>query len=51
MRPADQLRQLHQPGHGVHVVWEHPAVRGLLSVRHLFPVWPVYGVADPGMFW
>lgn len=48
---AHQLCQLHQPGHGVHVVQQRPALRWLHCLCHLFPLWPVSGVADWRLCW
>lgn len=44
--PEDFLLQLHQQRHGVHVVQQHQALRGLQRVHHLVPVRAVSGVAD-----
>lgn len=48
---AHQLCQLHQPAYGVYVVQQYSALCWLLSVRHLLPLRPVFGVADPGLHW
>lgn len=48
---ADQLCQLHQPAHGVHVVQQHTALRRLQRLCHLFSLWPVSWMADWRLFW
>lgn len=48
---AHQLCQLHQPGHGVHVVQQRTALRWLHCLCHLFSLWPVSGVADWRLCW
>jgi len=47
--PADLVFQLHQQRHGVHVVQQHQALRGLQRLHHLLPVRAVPGVADCGL--
>lgn len=44
--PEDLLRQLHEQRHGVHVVQQHEALRGLQRLHHLLSLRTVPGVAD-----
>lgn len=46
MLPEDLLFQLHEQWHGVHVVQQHQAMRGLQRLHYLFSVRTVSRVAD-----
>lgn len=48
---AHQLCQLHQPGHGVHVVQQRTALRWLNRLCHLLSLRPVSWVADWRLCW
>lgn len=44
--PEELLFQLHEQWHGVYVVQQHEAVRGLQRLHHLLSLRTVPGVAD-----